>query len=260
MQCKKDIQQILDRLDSDYESPDRSQELWGECVNSLAALDSDCSSALVSAGRDILDNISQSQNRAEYKFEVILFSLMKRDDLHAVDLCTEALLSQDTTDKEMYVELLDDMGDAKAIPALMHVLEVGFYPYDDEGWVVSKAIDALCRMRATHAHSLITKYVGDPRYKVRFSAIDYLKTMNIIESASTLINELYKEDDEDNLELMIESLVSWQRTEALPALKSIQKEEWITDSEELQKIIQEAISDLESITGTELPPKKRTPN
>lgn len=244
MECEEIIYNALSRLDVEYESPSQVGELEYECLNLLFQLEPECSQALVQMGQELLDHANASED-IEYKFQLVLQALARRQQPDALTLNIEALLSGKTRDKEAYVELLATFENPHAIPALLHAIKADDSIGEEEGQVRHKAIYVLGRLGAKKVASEIVPYVKDSAYRVRSAAIDFLVNFDIREATPVLIDQLREEEDPTNLEKLIFVLVSWKQTEAIHTLQNLLSSDWIRNDKALERKISDAISILD---------------
>ncbi len=246
MECKKLIWDILSRLDAEYESPAQVSELDYECLTMLDELAAECSEALLQTGQELLNHSDESDD-GEYKFQVVLQALVSRDQPGALELNAEALVSKKTQDKEAYVELLESFEDPRTVPALMYAIEADHSTGEEEGGVRYKAINALRRVGAKEVASMIIPYVQDQAYRVRGAAIEFLISFNIHEAAPIFVDQLAEEEIPSNLEKLIDGLVSWKQTDALPVLRELLASDWVRNNQALQAAVSYGILTLEPI-------------
>jgi hypothetical protein len=112
MDCSREIQSILKRLDE----PSRSVQVFlqreADCVNALADLPDECAPTLLAAADHYLSNAAQQDG--ESNFQVLLQAIANRGDPAAVTLSLDALFSESTVDKESYVSMLFGLNQAAA--------------------------------------------------------------------------------------------------------------------------------------------------
>jgi HEAT repeat protein len=198
-------------------------------------------------GQDLLDRVDESESEIEEKLWMVLEAIAGRSQAGALELIVSALVSEKTRRKEQYVDLLDRFEDPRTIPALMYAVEADFSTGEMGGWIRSKAINALLRLKATEAASMIIPYVKDSIDQVRSVAIKFLIDLNVLESAPVFVEQLAKEDDPDNFEDLISGLVLWKRTESLPVLANLLASDWVQADEDMKVVVKDAILELEQI-------------
>ena len=208
MECEEMIRSLLDSLDVLFESAQKFSEAEFQCVKQLAELDDTCSDDMIRMARDLMQRSAESE-RSEYEFQVLLQALSHREYSGLLELTAEALMSEKTVDKESYVSFIVSLEDHRAIPALIHLVASHQSTEDEEGWAVSKAINALRVYQATQASSIIIPRVMDISDMVRMAAIKFLIKMDIKSAAETFAEQLRREDDPDILRALTDGLRAW---------------------------------------------------
>lgn len=247
MECEKIIHTTLNNMGFQFETPDQLVESWNKCLKILCQLEEQCSDALMRIGQDLLDRVDESELEIEEKLWMVLEAIACRSQAGALELIVSALVSEKTRRKEQYVDLLDRFEDRRTIPALMYAVESDCSTGEMGGWIRSKAIKALLRLKATEAASMIIPYVKDSVDQVRSVAIKFLIDLNVLESAPVFVEQLAKEDDPDNFEDLISGLVLWKRTESLPVLANLLASDWVQADEDMKVVVKDAILELEQI-------------
>jgi len=246
MNCEKVIDGILSMLDVDYESPTQINELEYNCLTMLSQIEDECSEALLQFGQDLLERSNESED-IEYKFQLILQALAIRHQPGALELNIAALLSENTRDKEAYIELLATFKNSQAIPALIHAIKMDNSVGEEEGLVRCKAIEVLCLVGTKEVASIIIPYVKDSAYRVRRASLNFLLNFDISEAAPIVAEWLSQEEDPTNLEELISALVHWKHTDSLPELRELLTSDWVDNDKALQRSVSEAILALEAI-------------
>lgn len=244
MNCTEAVKDILSRLDADRETPNARIELWNECQKLLQKLPSECSDELSQVGNNLLDQINNSsESLVEIKLLILLWSMVARKQPEAFNLITEALLNEHTLAKERYVDLLDDLEDRRAEPFLISAIESNRGVKTGE--VRFKAIRALLSLNAIEGLPTIMSCITDPVDKVRNIALKFLVQLDIRQASDIFVTQLAEEDDPDNVELLVEGIVNWQRVDALPTLKQLLDSQWAEHDEDLGETLADAIKTLE---------------
>ncbi len=247
MECEKIIHTTLDNMGFQFETPDQLVESWNKCLKILCQLDEECSDALKRIGQELLESVDQNEPKIEEKLWMVLEAIAGRSQSGALELTVLALFSEKTRRKEQYVDLLDRFEDPRTIPALMYAVESDCSTGEMGGWTRSKAIDALLRLKAKEAATMIIPYVKNSVDRVRGAAIKFLIGLNVSEASPVFIEQLFNEDDPDNLEDLISGLVCWKQTESLPILHNVLASDWVQDDEDLKAVVKDAILGLEKI-------------
>lgn len=247
MECEEIIHNILNSMGFKFETPDQLVESWNKCLVTLCQLGEECSDSLIQIGQELLDHVDENDSKLEYKLWMVLEAITRRNQAGALELTAAAIFNEKTKRKEEYVDILAHFEDPQAIPALIYAIEVDHSTGDMGGWTRSKAIDALFCLNATEVASIIIPYVQDSVYRVRSSAVNFLVNLDIRSAAPIFIEQIAKENDPDNLEDLIAGLVLWQGTDSLPILKGILESNWAKADEDLRTVVEEAISDIETI-------------
>ncbi|NJM47378.1 MAG: hypothetical protein HC860_15465 [Alkalinema sp. RU_4_3] len=120
MKCKEVIWKILAVLDQESKSVQNFLTIDRDCVQSLIELDKSCDSSLAEIAKDLLKNAVDEQN--EYKLQVIIRSLINREQSEAFELTRSALESIEASDKETYINYFCELGDSRAVPHLINFL------------------------------------------------------------------------------------------------------------------------------------------
>lgn len=247
MKCEDQLQDILSRLDKQSESIQERVEIWNDCLVILKQMEPECSCAFVQTAQEILRQNNPLYVQDERKLQLILWAISKNNKSTAIELASAALNSDKTGDKEEYVDILDNLNDPRTIPALMSALELDHSVGKLGGMARAKAINTLLLFNAQEAKYLIMLCVKDSVYRVRKAAIRFLLELDIAEAAPVFIEQLKEEDDPDNLECLIDGIICWEQTKALPALRDILSSEWVHNDEYLREIVEDAISELQAI-------------
>jgi hypothetical protein len=108
-----------------------------------------------------------------------------------------------------------------------------------------KAIRTLLDLEAKEAVSTVMSCIADPVDKVRNITFKFLVQLDISEAAAAFVKQLPEEDDPDNMELLIEGVVAWKRTDALPTLQVLVNSDWAKYEVELGESLAAAIAALE---------------
>jgi hypothetical protein len=247
MKCKDKLEDILNHLDEQADSIEQEVDTRNQCLKLLKQIEPECSGTFVQTVQEFLSQNEPLDGQAERKLQLILWAISNDNKSTVIGLASAALNSNKTRHKEKYVDILDSLEDPRTIPSLMSAIEldssVGYWG----GMARYKAINGLLMLEAQEAKSLIIPCVKDPVYRVRHAAIRFLVDLDICQAAPVFIEQLKQEEDPDNLELLIEGIVSWQQTDALPVLRDILASEWAKNDEYVGEVVEDAILDLEEI-------------
>jgi HEAT repeat protein len=246
MDCENSIKESLASLDV---VPERTQDFLAtdeKCVAQLVSLDHECSSSMARIARELLKPAREGD---EYKLQVVLRALFRRNQPEALDIIIEAIVSPDTDDKETYITYLLEFDGPRVTSTLIDFVASALPMSSDEeledaGWALVKAIDALRYHRIDQAASAVLPRLMDKAYRVRRAAIDFLVDLDIKGAASSFIQCLDQEDDPDNMEALIGGLQKWNYAPAVPYLQRALESRLAHENDSVREALQGAIAKL----------------
>jgi len=198
--------------------------------------------------REMLQYAQQDNN--EYKLQVLVRSLFQRKYPQTVDLVIEAFRSPNTSDKEIYVTLLREFDDPRAMSALIDfVSATSDADDDDQAGLLVQVIDALRHARVERAAPILLLRLHDREDRVRGAIIDFLVELEIKSAGSSFVLGLERETDPDNLRALVNALAEWNCVGALPPFRRLMGGDLAHDNELLHKALSDAIKALTGKPG-----------
>lgn len=251
MNCEKIINETLSVLDT---PPERVQDFMAAdqaCIARLVSLNAECSASMIRIAHEMLQHAHQDCN--EYKLQVLLRSLIQRKHPQTLDLVIEAFRSLHTSDKELYVTLLQDFDDPRVAATLIDFVATtsSMDVDDDQIGVLAKAIDLLRHARVERAAPTLLLRLNDHAERVRAAVIDFLVELGIKSAAASFMLQLEQETDPDNLRALVNALAGWNYVDALPPLRRILEGDMSNDNELVHKSIDEAINTITELMDTQ---------
>ena len=218
------------------------------CIAKLTSLDVECSLSMIRISREMLRHARQDNN--EYKLQVLLRSLFQRRHPQTLDLVIDAFRSPSTSDKEIYVTLLREFDDPRAMSALIDfVSATSDVDDDDQAGLLVQVIDALRHARVEAAVPILLLRLHDREDRVRGAIIDFLVELEIKSAGASFVLSLERETDPDNLRALVNALAEWNCIDALLPLRRLLGRDLASDNELLHKSLSDAIKALTGKPG-----------
>lgn len=231
--CQRLIDAVLSRLRSG-QSPDG--RAWPSAEAELVRLPERCGATLLAHARQLLDALPDS---AEAELSIVLSAATRRGaDASGVlkSLLEDAIRSRHTVLKEYFADMVAELfGDIEAIDVLQRLLDEADRPD------LVPVIEALASLRATSSAAAIRRYVDSDDRVLRSTAIGFLYNYDTPDAAPHFLRQLPGETDPDLIEALVDGLVSWKCTEALPLLRTMETH---AETDRLHRVIRAAIEDL----------------
>ncbi len=231
---------ILTRLDRS--APDRWTSTYNESLHALTHLAHDADDALQKRSED-LSRVMAPPVSEEWKLCLLLRVLATRRPSFALQIAAAAAARARARLKSEYVKIIDSVEVEGAGDVLVSMLQGAEHDgLDDDAR--EEIIRALGPRTVTGAASAVSQYIAAAADKVRSAAIRYLLDHDARDSGDMLVERIPVEEDPDVLEVIVEAMISWQRRDAVPAMKKLLDSDWAHNDEEVAHTLTRGIDRL----------------
>jgi HEAT repeat protein len=169
---------------------------------------------------------------------------MRNNDDEAFELAALVLSSSEAGDDNFYVSIIIELDSPESVRVLEEGLKI-MESYDEfAGHAQEKAIECLIQKNAVGSLNTVMGCLFDEADRVRATALQFVDRFDRNEALSYIIRMLDEEDVLFNILFILKLLVRWDAVQALPRLKNLSREEWVSEDEDLNVPFQKAIAAL----------------
>lgn len=220
--------------------PNQWLETYNECLRFLLEAD-------MEVGEQIYNQTNQLLNEPELKMAdqwaiaLFLWALSSHYPKAVVPL-VDQLLQKPRSLAEEYIKALSSIADPRVAVTLRSLLRRSQVL---DGSARRACIESLIILRDTEAIAEILPCLGDPEETVREAVIRYLSEQGD-GGRDALVAQLEREEDADNLTLLLTWVAERRELAAIPALYAILATDWPKEDPEIGKQLNATLSCLET--------------
>lgn len=244
MNPQKEIEAIMQRLRLNASNIDEYNEVNDLCIRKLSNLPDRYTKELVSCTKHLLEVLEEDEQN-EFFLTILLRVIKKRNQTKdLIEIASNALNNEFTEDKLFYVEQLIEIDD-QLVPTVLIKALYNLESYDEYGGhAQEKIIDFLHKIRNINVAPAIIYSLNDISARVRASALQYIRDLNIESASDELMKMLETEDWEYNILIILELIRKWEKEEYLEQLKQFCSEEWVQENNKIKHSFETTISSL----------------